>query len=88
LVWQIEFDPKAVKELKKLDAVAQKRIIGYLKNKVATQSFPRDLGKALKGNKVGLWRYQVGDYRIICNIFDKKLLILVIKVCSRQSVYD
>ena len=59
MVLQIEFDPKAVKELKKLDHIAQKRIVEYLnlKNKVAIQSSPRDLGKALKGDKLGLWRY-------------------------------
>ena len=88
MVWQIEFDPKAVKELKKLDHVAQKRIVEYLKNKVAIQSSPRDLGKALKGDKLGLWRYRVGNYRIICHISDEKLMILVIKVGFRQSVYE
>ncbi|MBE9202322.1 type II toxin-antitoxin system RelE/ParE family toxin [Synechocystis salina LEGE 06099] len=88
MAWQIEFDPKAVKDLKKLDSVAQRRILEYPKNKVAVQPSPRDLGKALKGDKIGLWRYRVGNYRIICNISDEKLLILVIKVGSRQSVYD
>jgi mRNA interferase RelE/StbE len=88
LGWQIEFDPRALKELKKLDGVAQKRIIQYLKTQVAVQSSPRLLGRSLKGNKQGLWRYRVGNYRIICEILDTQMLVLVVKVGSRQSVYD
>lgn len=88
MVWAIEFDPRALKELKKLDRVAQKRIIQYLKTQVAVQSNPRLLGRGLKGNKQGLWRYRVGNYRIICEILDIKMLVLVVKVGSRQSVYD
>ena len=86
--WQIEFDPRALKELKKLDGVAQKRIIQYLKTQVVVQSNPRLLGRNLKGNKQGLWRYRVGNYRIICEILDTQMLVLVVKVGSRQSVYD
>ncbi|MEB3311592.1 MAG: type II toxin-antitoxin system RelE/ParE family toxin [Snowella sp.] len=88
MVWQIEFDPRALKELKKLDKIAQKRIVQYLKNQVAVQTNPRIFGRALKGNKQGLWRYRVGDYRVICNIRDSQMVILVIKVGPRQSVYD
>ena len=86
--WQIEFDPRALKELKKLDGVAQKRIIQYLKTQVAVQSNTRLLGRGLKGNKQGLWRYRVGNYRIICEILDTQMLISVVKVGSRESFYD
>jgi mRNA interferase RelE/StbE len=88
LGWQIEFDPRALKELKKLDGVAQKRIIQYLKTQVAVQSNPRLLERDLKGNKQALWRYRVGNYRIICEILDTQMLVLVVKLGSRQSVYD
>lgn len=88
MVWQIEFDPRALKELKKLDRIAQKRIIQYLKNQIAVQTNPRIFGRPLKGDKQGLWRYRVGDYRVICNIRDSQMVVLVIKVGSRQSVYD
>jgi mRNA interferase RelE/StbE len=88
LGWQIEFDPRALKELKKLDGVAQKRIIQYLKTQVSVQSNPRVLGRSLKGNKQDLWCYRVGNYRIICEILDTQMLVLVVKVGSRQSVYD
>jgi mRNA interferase RelE/StbE len=88
LGWKIEFDPRALKELKKLDGVAQERIIQYLKTQVAVLSNPRLLGRSLKGNKQGLWRYRMGNYRIICEILDTQMLVLVVKVGSRQSVYD
>ncbi len=88
MTWLIKFDPRAAKELKKIDRVAQKRIITYLKKQVAVQNNPRILGKNLTGNKQGLWRYRVGDYRIICKLLDQDLTILVIKVGHRKSVYD
>lgn len=88
MTWLIKFDPRAAKELKKIDRVAQKRIITYLKKQVAVQNNPRNLGKNLTGNKQGLWRYRVGDYRIICQLLDQDLTVLVIKVGHRKSVYD
>jgi mRNA interferase RelE/StbE len=88
LIWQIKFDPRAVKELKKIDKKAQKRIIDYLKKKVATQDNPRIFGKSLKGDKRGFWRYRVGDYRVICNLLDDTMIILVIKIGHRQSIYE
>jgi mRNA interferase RelE/StbE len=88
LAWLIKFDPRAVKELKKIDKNAQKRIIDYLKKKVATQDNPRIFGKSLKGDKRGFWRYRVGDYRIICDLFDDQMIILVIKIGHPQSIYD
>ena len=88
MTWLIKFDPKAVKELKKLDKVTQKRIIDYLKQKVSVQDNPRIFGKGLTGNKQGLWRYRVGNYRIICQLKEQDLIILVIKVGHRSSIYD
>jgi mRNA interferase RelE/StbE len=88
LTWLIKFDQRATKELKKLDQVAQKRIIAYLKKQVAVQNNPRLFGKSLTGDKQGLWRYRVGDYRIICDLLDEEVTVLVIKVGHRQSVYD
>ena len=88
MIWKIEFDPRAEKELKKLDRIAQKHIISYLKEQVAVQNNPRIFGKNLKGDKQGLWRYRVGDYRVICQILDENLIILAIKVGHRKSVYD
>jgi mRNA interferase RelE/StbE len=87
LIWQVIIDSRVEKELKKLDKVAQKRIIAYLREEIAIQENPRLFGKGLQGNKQGLWRYRVGDYRIICRILDDELIILVVKVGHRKNVY-
>lgn len=79
MIWKISIDSRVKKDLKKLDKTAQKRIITYLKEKIATQENPRLFGKALQGNLQGLWRYRVGDYRIVCQILEDKLVILVLK---------
>ena len=88
MVWQIKFDSRAVKELKKIDKIAQKIIINYLKQQVASQENPRTFGKALKGDNRGLWRYRVGNYRIICDLLDNTMIVLIIKVGHRKSIYD
>lgn len=88
LVWQIEFDPSAQKELKKLDPQVVKRILDFLKKRLATQADPRTLGQALKGSKLGdFWKYRVGDYRIIASIQDKTVCILVLRIGNRKEVY-
>ena len=87
MIWQIKFDPRAIKELKKIDKVAQKRIFNYLRKKIAIEENPRIFGKSLKGDKKGLWRYRVGNYRIICELQDKNMIVLVIKVGHRKSIY-
>lgn len=88
LVWTIEWDERAVKELKKLDRQAQKEIIQYLKSRIATEESPRRFGKTLLGDEAGLWRYRVNDYRIICQIEDNALVVLVLKASHRKEVYD
>ncbi|RVU37303.1 type II toxin-antitoxin system RelE/ParE family toxin [Rheinheimera riviphila] len=88
MVWTIEWDERAVKELKKLDKQIQRDILHYLKSRIATDESPRRFGKALLGDKVGLWRYRVKDYRIICLIEDGNLVVLVLKTSHRKEVYD
>jgi len=88
LVWTIEWDERAVKELKKLDKQIQRDILHYLKSRIATDESPRRFGKALLGDKAGLWRYRVKDYRIICLIEDGNLVVLVLKTSHRKVVYD
>lgn len=85
--WKIEFDYKAAKEFKKLDQNSQKTIGDYLKNKVLKTAHPKDLGKSLKYDYVGLWRYRIGKYRIICSIEDEKLIVLILRLAIRDEVY-
>ena len=70
-MWKVEWDSKALKEAKKLNRDAQKLIIDYLENRVLKSQNPYQYGKPLKGNKAGIWRYRVGDYRILCKIEDR-----------------
>ena len=87
LTWTIEFDDKARKELRKLDKPIQKEILKYLREKIATTESPKQYGKALSSNLAGLWRYRVRDYRIICNIEDDRLTVLVVRLAHRKEIY-
>lgn len=88
MVWLIKFDDAAVKELAKLDKQIARRIIGFLRERVAVLDDPRSIGEALKGSKLGdFWKYRVGDYRIISNIEDGALRIVVVKIGNRREVY-
>lgn len=87
-MWTIEWDSKAIKSLKKFDRQARQQIVDYLESRIATERDPRRFGKALSGDKSGLWRYRVGDYRVICNIEDNALVVLVIAVGHRRDVYQ
>jgi len=74
------------KQLKKLDAAISKRVLDYLEQ-IELLDNPRSRGKALTSNLSGLWRYRVGDYRILCRIRDDKLIITVIEIAHRSTVY-
>ena len=88
MAWQIEFDPAAKKELRKLEAQIAKRIIQFLKPRLAKHPDPRELGEALRGSRLGeFWKYRVGDYRIIASIYDKKVCILVLRIGDRKEIY-
>jgi mRNA interferase RelE/StbE len=88
MIWKVEFDNRARKELRKLDSQAQGRILKWLRHNLATDEDPRRMGKSLKGRMQGLWRYRVGDYRIISQIQDENILILVVRIGQRGDIYD
>ena len=88
MVWKVELDPAAVRELDKLDPQMARRILTFLHGRVAVLDDPRSIGEALKGSKLGeLWKYRVGDYRIIADIEDGVMRVLVLKVGNRREVY-
>jgi mRNA interferase RelE/StbE len=88
LAWQIKFDDASIKDLAKLDKPVARRITTFLRERVALLDDPRSIGEALKGSKLGeLWKYRVGDYRIISSIEDGALLILVVRIGNRKDVY-
>jgi mRNA interferase RelE/StbE len=86
--WSVEFDDRARRELRKLDPQVQKEILRYLHERIAGSSDPRQFGKPLRLNLGGLWRYRMGDYRLICRLEDNRLAVLVIKVAHRREVYE
>jgi len=85
--WTIRFNPKALAELSGLDRQIQKRILKFFTERLRLHNNPRQLGAALTGELVGLWKYRIGDYRTICQINDKEITVLVLKVGHRKDVY-
>jgi len=87
LAWKVEFDPRALAELGKLDRAAQKRIVKFLQERVVERTDPRELGKALTGEMAGFWRYRIGDYRAVCFLDDKRQVAKVMRVSHRKEVH-
>jgi mRNA interferase RelE/StbE len=87
MAWKIEFAASAEKELAKLEKVVIRRILSFLFERLAKADKPRSLGKALKGPLGDFWKYRVGDYRVVCDIQDQEIMILVVRVRHRSKVY-
>lgn len=88
MIWKVEFDDRARKELRKLDPPAQREILSYLRKRIATKSIPKRFEKPLGADKHGLWRYRVGTYRVICQIQTDKVVVLVLRIGHRKNIYD
>ena len=86
-VWRVEFDRGAARDLRKLGLDAERRVLRFLRERVAGSANPRRLGQALTGDRKGLWRYRVGDYRIVAAIEDDRFLVLVVTIGHRREVY-
>ena len=87
-MWTIEFAESAARQLRKLDPAIARRITAYLRERVASADDPRSLGAALKGDELGqFWKYRVGDYRLIAEIHDQEIRILVLRLGHRREVY-
>jgi mRNA interferase RelE/StbE len=87
LAWTVEFVPAAAKELKKLGRAEAARIIATLETRIASLDDPRSLGSSLTGELGGLWRWRIGDYRVVARIEDERITILVVRVAHRREVY-
>ena len=86
MAWTIEVSEKAFRALRKMDKQMARRIRDEL-SEIAKLEDPRSRGKALTGNLAGVWRYRVGDYRILCDIEDGRLVVVVVDVAHRREVY-
>jgi mRNA interferase RelE/StbE len=87
LVWTIDYTQAARNQLKKLDKPVAQRILDFMDERVAKHEDPRALGKSLTGSLGILWRYRIGDYRIICDIQHSAVRILVLRIGDRREVY-
>lgn len=83
----MEISRSAEKQISKLDRVAQASILRFLRERVQSAENPRQRGKPLHGDQGGLWRYRIGDYRLICDIQDEKITVLVLRVGHRKDIY-
>lgn len=88
MVWTIEYTETAKGQLRKLDKQTARRIVDYMDERITGLDNPRSTGKALTGPLGGLWRYRVGDCRIICDIQDDELRVLVVHVGNRSAIYQ
>ena len=85
--WKIEYSPDAIRQLNKLDQPIRRKLFRYLEEHIQGCKNPRHFGAALVANLSGLWRYRVGDYRIICEIQEEKVIVLVLTIGHRREIY-
>ncbi len=87
-MYHVEFTKNALKQLKKMDKSSASLILGWIRKNIEGCDNPRIHGKGLTANRSGQWRYRVGDYRIITEIEDDKVIVLVLNVGHRREIYD
>jgi mRNA interferase RelE/StbE len=88
MAWAVELLASAADVLDRLDPATQRRVWRFLRERLACTDNPRKSGKALTGKYAGLWRYRVGDYRLVCRIEDARLVVLLVKIGHRRNVYQ
>jgi mRNA interferase RelE/StbE len=88
MAWKIELSNQAKKNLKQFDPQTAKRILVFLFERVAMLENPRDIGEALQGTRLGeCWKYRIGDYRVVAELKDSILCIVVVRIGHRREVY-
>ena len=86
--YSVETTPRFDKEFKKLDRYTQKMIKAWIEKNLVNCNNPRIHGKVLIKNKSGKWRYRIGNYRLICEIQDDRIVILILEIGHRREIYD
>ena len=87
MAWTIDYTDTAKTQLRILDKQAARRILDFMDERIGGRDDPRSTAKALTGLLGGLWRYRVGDFRVICDIQDGALRVLVVQLGNRREVY-
>ncbi|MDY4214038.1 MAG: type II toxin-antitoxin system RelE/ParE family toxin [Eubacteriales bacterium] len=88
MTYRVEFTERAKKDLKKLDKYTASLILGWVRKNLESCENPRLHGKGLVANRSGQWRYRIGDYRLLAEINDDKITILVLTIGHRRDVYN
>ncbi len=86
--YEVRFERRTQKSLKKMDKHNALIIMAWIKKNLVETTNPRRFGKGLKGNKSEEWRYRIGDYRIISHIDDDKIIILILEIGHRRDIYN
>lgn len=86
--YKVEFTEKAVKQLKKMDRHTSALIVGWIRKNLEGCENPRQHGKGLTADKSGQWRYRVGDYRLLAEIEDDRIVILILSIGHRREIYN
>ena len=88
MAWRVELADSAAKQLRKLDPQIAKRILTFLRDRIAPLHDPRGIGEALRGKELGdFWKYRFGDWRIIADLDDGVMLITVVRIGNRREIY-
>jgi len=87
LAWKVEFSASAQKQFAKLDRPTAARIIDWLESRLEGAANPRHFGEPLRGELGGLWRYRIGDFRVICEIQDQRLVVYALSIGHRREIY-
>ena len=87
MAWTVRISNIAERQLRKLDGPIQKRILDWLDERIEGSRNPRHFGEPLRGDRAGLWRYRIGAYRILCEIIDQEIIVLVIAIGHRRRIY-
>ena len=87
MIWTVEFTRDSQRDLKRLALSDQRRIVDFLQERAASHESPRILAKRLTAQKEELWRFRVGDFRVIVRFIDSKMEILVVEVGHRRDIY-
>ena len=87
MAWSIDFDIEAAEEFKNLDRSVQRRIQRYIRDRISPAEDPRAFGGPLRGDKAGLWRFRVGNYRMIRSIEEAASRVVVLRIGHRRDIY-
>lgn len=86
--WTVDISANAAKSLEQMDSTARNRIRRFVQERLQGTDNPRQWGAALSGRYAGLWKYRIGDYRLVCQLQDARLVVLVVKTGHRSAVYQ